>query len=865
MALPLDAHPAAAAVPFASGLAAYGDRTAIVTPTGHLSYRDLATRVDRAAARFAGTRRLVLLAAGNTIESVVAYLAALAAGQPLLLVPGDSPRTVDALAAAYDPDVIVDAADGQLRVDERRNHSAHTLHPDLALLLSTSGSTGSPKLVRLSRENLQANAEAIASYLGIRDSDRAATTLPMHYCYGLSVINSHLLRGAALILTELSVVDPCFWDQFRTHRGTSFAGVPYTFDLLDRAGFDQMYLPHLRYVTQAGGRLDPERVRRYAAVGRAAGWDLIVMYGQTEATARMAYLPPHLVEFHPHAIGVPIPGGSFRLAPTPGHTGSRVGELVYTGPNVMLGYAETPSDLRLGRTVDELYTGDIARRTGDGMYEIVGRRSRFIKVFGQRIDLERIETLLARRGLPSCCAGADGVLVVAVQGCDDTHATRRMIARECGLPPRAVQVHAVDQLPRLATGKLDHQAVLDIARRSDRHPTAPVDPRTSSTAGRGAELRALFAEILDCPDVTDDSSFVDLGGDSLSYVELSVRLERQLGRLPASWHTMPIRDLRRIEQQQHRRRVRMLDTTVAVRAIAIVLIVGTHIKLFAISGGAHLLFGVAGFNFARFQLTSADRHSRIRKLGHSISRIALPSMLWITGALLLTDDYHLANAFLVNSLVGTRGDNGWHFWFVEALVFVLVALAAVLAVPTLDKLERRFPFGLPIALMAAGLAIRYDLLGIDSDGLPSAVRLFWLFTLGWAAAKATARWQRVCVSIAVAATVPGFFGQPEREAIIIAGMLLLVWVSSIPGIPGLNQVAGVLASSSLYIYLTHWQVFPRIDHHSQLLALVASLAVGIAYATAIGHLTSKLKTWRTSIPALQRRTRRQAAASGSSR
>jgi acyl-CoA synthetase (AMP-forming)/AMP-acid ligase II len=428
-----------ATVPFASGLAAYGDRTALITRTGEVSYRDLAAKVEATAERLGARRRLVLLAGSNDVDSVAVYLAALSAGHPVMLVPGDNPGSVEALTATYDPDVVVRPVAGQWRFEERLAASAHTLHPDLALLLSTSGSTGSPKLVRLSHGNVQANAESIAGYLGIRGTDRAATTLPMHYCYGLSVINSHLLRGAALIVTDLSVVDTCFWDLFRDRRGTTFAGVPYTFDLLDRVGFADMRLPDLRYVTQAGGRLAPDRVRRYAELGQRNGWDLYVMYGQTEATARMAYLPPDLAASHPHAIGIPIPGGSFALEPLPGcddpNTGDPdTGELVYTGPNVMLGYAETPADLGLGRSLDTLRTGDIARRTSDGLYEIVGRRSRFAKVFGLRIDLERVEAILGTHGLTVCCVDADDHLVVAVEGGDDADRIQRLAARECGLP-----------------------------------------------------------------------------------------------------------------------------------------------------------------------------------------------------------------------------------------------------------------------------------------------------------------------------------------------------------------------------------------------------------------------------------------------
>ncbi|MFC7617211.1 AMP-binding protein [Actinokineospora soli] len=180
---------ATAPVGFAAGLAHFGDRTALVGPGGAVAYRELDARVAAVADRLGPVRRLVLLAARNDVDTVVAYLAALRGGHPVLLADASQ---VDGLAAVYDPDVVVD---GDLR--ERRPGTAHELHPELALLLSTSGTTGSPKLVRLSADALRANADAIAEYLGIRPTDRAITSLPLHYCYGLSVLNSNLSAARA--------------------------------------------------------------------------------------------------------------------------------------------------------------------------------------------------------------------------------------------------------------------------------------------------------------------------------------------------------------------------------------------------------------------------------------------------------------------------------------------------------------------------------------------------------------------------------------------------------------------------------------------------------------------------------------------
>lgn len=818
-----DLLPATGTVPFARDLAAHGDQIAVITDGGALSYRDLAARVTATARRLGAGRRLVLLAGTNTVDALVVYLAALSAGHPLLLVPGGSTAAVESLVSAYDPDIVVRPVDGEWKIDERRAVSAHDLHPDLALLLSTSGSTGSPKLVRLSHANLQANAESIAEYLGIRASDRAATTLPLHYCYGLSVVNSHLSRGAGLILTNLSVADSYFWELFREQRGSTFAGVPYTFELLDRVGFATMRLPHLRYVTQAGGRLAPERIARYAELGRHTGWDLFVMYGQTEATARMAYLPPDLAATHPQAIGVPVPGGSFRIKPLADQP-EGTGELVYAGPNVMLGYAESPADLGLGRIVDELHTGDIARRTPDGLYELVGRRSRFAKILGLRIEPQQVEALLDRHGITTCCLSEDDELIVAAVGADDPNGIRRLVMNEVGLPARAVRVHLVAELPRLTTGKIDYPAVRELTRRTDK-ATAEPTPTCDNI-----DLCQLYAEVLGRCDVTPELSFVDLGGDSLSYVEMSVRLEQALGQLPANWHTTAIRDLRP-EPPRTRTRRRSLETSVALRAIAIVLIVGSHIPLFTITGGAHLLLGVAGFNFARFQLTGAGRRGRLRQLRGGITRVVLPSVTWIAAAFLVTDDYRPSTVLLLNSVLGPdAGGTEWHFWFIEALVYILIALVALLSLPRVDRLERRFPFGFPMILVALGLAGRYDVLGLGARyDLPSAVVAFWLFAIGWAAARADGVRQRLLVSAVALITVPGFFGEPQREALIVAGLFLLVWVPTVPSLGALNRLAGLLAASSLYIYLTHWQVYPHL-RDQPLLALAASLAVGIGYA-----------------------------------
>jgi acyl carrier protein len=733
-----------------------------------------------------------------------------------VVLPVSADHDHTAILQTYEPGVVIDA-DG---IHHHNRH--HRLHDDLALLLSTSGTTGSPKLVRLSYRNLCSNAAAIADYLDIRETDRAATTLPMSYCYGLSVVHSHLLRGAGLILTDRSVVDDEFWELFRLHRGTAFAGVPYTFELLEYVGAQALDLPHLRYLTQAGGRMSPQRVRHFAELGRQQGWELFVMYGATEATARMAYLSPQLASSHPSSIGKPIPGGAFSIEPN--------GELVYRGPNVMMGYAHRTDDLALGKTVDALHTGDIARRGPGGLYEVIGRSSRFIKMFGLRIDLHRVEEALSEHGVTAFCTDLDDSLVVATAG-HDVGAVQRIAAEATGIPAAAVQAVTVSELPLLPSGKPDYQAVRGLV-------DAPNTPDPNAIG-----LHKLFAEVLglDADSIDPDASFVDLGGNSLSYVTMSVRLERELGRLPADWQRLPLRELENMPKPPRRWWGATLETTVALRAVAILLIVGSHAGLFELWGGAHLLLGVAGYNFGRFCLTPVSRTDRVRHLRNTIAWIAGPSVAWVAIALLITDDYAPTNLLLANKFLGPHDSmTAGRLWFVEVLVWILVVLALLCWLPAVDRWERQWPFTVAIVSLAVGLALRYDILGLHLGRDAWFTMLtFWFFAVGWAAAKSSTTLQRAVVTAVLIVSLHGYFDRTERELLVLTGFALLIWLPALRCPPAATVLAGVVAEASLYIYLTHFQVYPLFSGHP-LLGVAASVVVGVFLTRLVAVLRRRL-------------------------
>ena len=413
------------------------------------SHRELAQRAQAVADRLAGPRALVSCRTALTLDAVAGYLGALLAGHAVVVVDAASPPALERVVdEVYRPRFTL-TPDGS--VEEDGSAPEIELDPSLSVLLSTSGTTGSPKLVRLSASAVRANAASIVEYLGLTADERALASLPIHYSYGLSVLNSHLLAGGSLVLPGATLLQPAFWDAAERHGATSFAGVPYAYSLLGASDFARRPLPALRTMTQAGGRLGPEAVLRYAAKMRERGGRFIPMYGQTEATARMAWLPPDHVEERPDSIGIPIPGGRLEVD-------EATQELVYSGPNVMLGYATSRAELALG---DEqrgvLRTGDLGRRDDQGFHYVTGRLHRFAKLLGLRVSLDDIERALPGEG--AALERDERAIRIFVTDPAEPPQVRTSLSERFGLPPRSFDVRAIDALPRTPSGKVDYAAL----------------------------------------------------------------------------------------------------------------------------------------------------------------------------------------------------------------------------------------------------------------------------------------------------------------------------------------------------------------------------------------------------------------------
>ena len=335
----------------------------------------------------------------------------------------------------------------------------YELYPELCLMLTTSGSTGSPKFVRQSYKNVLANAQSIVQYLELDETEKPITTLPMNYTYGLSIINSHLLVGATILVTDKGLMQKEFWSFFKNEGATSFGGVPYTYEMLDRLRFYRMQLPSLRYMTQAGGKLIPELHAKFAEYAANNAKRFIVMYGQCEATARMGYLPAEKAVEKCGSMGIAIPGGKFKLIDVDGNEITEVlttGELVYEGENVTLGYAECGDDLIKG---DErggiLQTGDMAQFDQDGYYYIVGRKKRFLKIYGNRVNLDEMDRLIKGKftGIDCACAGVDDHMYIFVTDETKAEEVREFVVYKTKLNPAAFKIIVIDEIPKNDAGK----------------------------------------------------------------------------------------------------------------------------------------------------------------------------------------------------------------------------------------------------------------------------------------------------------------------------------------------------------------------------------------------------------------------------
>lgn len=815
---------------FAQDLARHGSRPALLTAAGRIvSFADLDAMATDAAVRLAGPKALMLLEASATPETIACYLGALRSGHAVALLPAGDAEAMAQAEARFRPAWL--CAEGQLRAGRE---TPAALHPDLCLLMLTSGSTGAGKAVRLSGAAVAANAAQIAEALELTEADRAALVLPLHYSYGLSVLHSHLAVGGSVWLHPESVQRFGFGAAMAAAGCTTFAGVPHSYQLLEGAAD----LPTLRLMTVAGGRMTPEAVSRWSARQAAHGGSFAVMYGQTEATARMAVLSPALVADHPDSIGRAIPGGSFALRDEKGRGITRAGitgELIYRGPNVMMGYAETATDLARGAEVTELATGDLASRDAQGLYRITGRKARFSKIGGVRLGHDALEAALARHGIAAAVTGDDQSITLWHEPAPGRD-VERLAQAASGLGRRHLACVELAALPRMASGKIDYPAL-----------KARLRPRASGIA---QAMRDCFHPT----PVGPGDTFEALAGDSLRHVEMVLVLERALGHVPQGWERMTLAELQAQATTPQTARWSRLGTDTVLRTLAILAVVVQHELDWPVWGGAAAMVLLMGWSLGRFgraALVAGDWPRVFRPMGRVLGAYALVLAVYT----LVNGQIPWASVLLIGNFAMTEPETGlmlpYLYWFVEAWVQMMGLVAAAFLLPPVRRFAAARPFGFGLGFLALAEAIRFwgpGLMDLGGRNLFSVPWVFWLCALGWCIATAEATWQRWLTSgLILAACLGGVFwghvwyGAWIKYSAVASAGLLLLWLPGV-ALPGwLARGVATVAQGAFLIYLTHRWVplglmpvlTPGLSGWAaHLLAIFGGLALGLGLAAA---------------------------------
>jgi long-chain acyl-CoA synthetase len=421
-------------------------------------------------------RKLVVCKLTNEAECLALYFALLASGAIPLLASSDiSEQDYSKLLHAYQPAAELiplagSAVHGEcFRHDSIRKYTVHILknssfkylaNDQLALLLPTSGSTGSVKYVRISHENIISNTKAISAYLKIKESDRVITTLPANYSYGASVLHTHLSKGSSIITTKASFFDNKFWNLFKDHKITTLNGVPFHYEMLKRLNFHKKNFPDLRIMTQAGGVLNSEVKSCFINYSIENCISFFVMYGQTEASPRISYISiPDLLEA-PDSIGLGLDGCRLFLRNEDGNIISAphiIGELNVVGPNIAMGYAHSYKDLAsVNKFQGSLKTGDLAYYDEQKRFYIVGRISRFVKIVGRRLSLDELQLYVSEYGFDNVCTGDDVLVKV---GCVDISPKEQKLLKKklitkFSMPNNALKIFRIEKIERTSSGKI---------------------------------------------------------------------------------------------------------------------------------------------------------------------------------------------------------------------------------------------------------------------------------------------------------------------------------------------------------------------------------------------------------------------------
>lgn len=817
-------------------LAKWGEKAALNNGNEIITFAQLDRFCDQFASRLPTTKALILIESDNSIDCIIALYGSLKKGHAVLLCELGNTLLKNTLCDRYSPELVYAKTSAGWDLIENQHHAPYPLHQDLALLLNTSGSTGEPKCARIAQQSLEANTNSISTYLNISASDRSLLLLPIFYCYGLSILNTHLSRGACTHIQGPSVESCNFITYLKEQKITSFSGVPYTYELLERTGFRQQALPDMQYLAQAGGKLRRELVVLYDQWARGNGGHFYVMYGQAEAASRIAYMPPELLAENPDCIGNAIPGGELLIIDGNDRTITESGiegELAYQGPNVMMGYADSREDLGKAREITLLKTGDLALRTENNLFKITGRMKRICKIYGKRYNLDALEQALQEIDSATVCVSNDEVLFIGTKSRQPALLIAQIVNR-FGIAAANIVTRHYAEIPVLNSGKRDYLTI------AADFTTTLAETKVPDKKPLKKQLIKIFQQVFPELTVNEEESFATLGGDSLSYVEISINIERALGNLPEHWESMTIGQLSKLATTRPKSSIQTIETGIALRAISISAIVLQHNDL-SLGGGGVLLMLIAGRNFARFHLDNfIAGHMRPTFLS-ILKNILLPYWLILIYFNLQYDPESIAPAvgmskfLLIGNYYYQQDWLPFPTWFIQVLTQVLVCIAVPLSVPPFRKWAgnniRLYLFALFLAAILYRLVDGLFLIEMYPNRFADQRTAWevWVFVMGMIVYHLHSAKEKTLASLALVVLTLFFWTDFWSRMIGLSlGGLLLIWKSHITVPLTIVPAVKVIGSASLFIYMAHLiGVVDYLEPFGPVVKTVAGMLQGI--------------------------------------
>lgn len=755
---------------------------------------------------------------------------------------------------------------------------------DLVGILYTSGSTGESKGVMLSHRNFVARAKCVSEYLDLNADDRILHLPHYSFGFGLDQLFNGFYAGACGVLHNY-VTPQALMKVLLEQRITGIAGVPTAMAALTALDWPLEIREHLRYIAIAGGRMPEGATRALRCLAPEAG--IFLMYGQTE-TLRSTFLAPGEVDRHPNSIGRAISVAKIHVVRADGTLcdPDEPGELVQTGDTVALGYWNDPQrTAQIFRPAPAasapgtepaiaVWSGDIVTYDEDGRLYYVGRQDDLIKTSGYRVSPSEIEDVLHASGLVEAAAVVgvkhselDQVVVAFVTTRGQEKLDRDGLFAYCRqqLPGYMLPYQIVhrDALPLNANSKIDrrrlvseygeqvHDTVLERPRAQLEKPSAEkadLMSRALEFLGvrrrRSASVGEIFASAFNLRSVDDQKSFSSLGGDSLSYVDVSIALEDFIGHLPENWENMSIQELEQIPRSNS------ASTTIApdvlLRAITILGVVAVHNRYSNLTGAPSLLFVLSGWSFARFAWTGDPAQVRQSIFG-TMMKVVIPTMLLMLMFFLGDGIIHWSTLFFYDNLVSAASPLFWEgSWFVQVLFQILLFMGILACIPGVAPLGEKHSYAFGIVLTIGGFLLHY----VIAKTVHSPILTFgnlpqyflWQFALGWLILHSKTQIQRLITLLILfgcLGALTTIYDMTSDYVLsyhapywLLIGTLLLLWMPSVP-LPRIMAAPIVtIAKSTLFIYLFHWPInvvaFRWLGIHGGPLGVIVGVAGGLA-------------------------------------